>query len=96
MVSHYSEEEVRSRLTFFPGWEFEENGIFKSYEFRDFVDAFSFMTRVAMEAEKLNHHPEWSNVYNKVQVRLSTHDAGGVTDLDFSLAETIDKRCLSK
>ena len=96
MISHYSEEEVRERLTFFPGWEFQANGIHKNYEFRDFVDAFSFMTRVAMESEKLNHHPEWSNVYNKVKVRLSTHEAGGLTDLDFKLAEIIDKRCLSK
>lgn len=91
MISHYTEEEVKSRLAFMDGWEFEKNGIKKSFEFRDFFHAFSFMTRVAMEAEKQNHHPEWSNVYNKVNVRLSTHDAGGVTDKDFKLAERIDK-----
>ena len=83
-----------SRLVFLKDWAFKQDGIVKTYEFSDFVDAFSFMTRVAMEAEKMNHHPEWSNVYHKVTIRLSTHEAGGVTDKDFQLAATIDKRIL--
>ena len=96
MHAHYSEEEVKPRLVFLDGWTFKDDGIEKSYEFRDFVAAFSFMTRVAMEAEKMNHHPEWSNVYNKVMIRLTTHDAGGLTDADFKLAEIIDKRILGQ
>jgi 4a-hydroxytetrahydrobiopterin dehydratase len=62
----------------------------KSYKFKDFNAAFGFMTRVALMAEKMNHHPEWFNVYNKVDVVLSTHDAGGVTELDFKLAKFMD------
>jgi 4a-hydroxytetrahydrobiopterin dehydratase len=58
--------------------------------FKDFVDAFSFMTSAAILSEKLNHHPNWENVYNKVTITLSTHDAGGLTDLDFKLAKAID------
>ena len=96
MHAHYSEEEAKPRLVFLDGWNFNDDGIEKSYEFRDFIAAFSFMTRVAIEAEKLNHHPEWSNVYNKVTIRLTTHDAGGLTDADFQLAEIIDKRILGQ
>ena len=66
----------------------------KQFEFRDFISAFAFMTRVALEAERANHHPDWSNVYNRVHMRLSTHDAGGVTDKDLKLAETIEKHIL--
>lgn len=96
MRAHYTEEEVRPRLVFLQGWEFEKDGILKTYEFRDFIAAFSFMTRVAMEAEKMGHHPEWSNVYNKVVIRLTTHSDGGVTDKDFKLAEIIEKHILGK
>ncbi|MEM7036932.1 MAG: 4a-hydroxytetrahydrobiopterin dehydratase [Bacteroidota bacterium] len=96
MRAHYTEEEVTPRLVFLDGWAFEKDGIHKSFQFRDFISAFSFMTRVAIEAEKMNHHPEWSNVYNKVHIRLSTHDAGGVTDQDFALAEIIEKHILNK
>lgn len=78
------------------GWAFRDNGIEKDFQFRDFVDAFSFMTRVAMEAERMQHHPEWRNVWNKVYMRLSTHEAGGLTDRDFQLAEIIEKRILCK
>lgn len=62
----------------------------KSFLFADFNAAFGFMSRVALAAEQMNHHPEWFNVYNKVDVTLSTHDAGGVTDLDFKLAKFMD------
>jgi 4a-hydroxytetrahydrobiopterin dehydratase len=96
MKTHYSEAEVQPRLVFLPGWTFHQNALQRSFEFRDFVEAFSFMTKVAMEAERLQHHPDWTNVYNKVLVRLSTHDAGGVTDKDFQLAEIIEKRILRK
>lgn len=72
------------------GWAFKENGIFKNFMFADFVEAFSFIAKVALFSEKMDHHPEWSNVYNKVQIRLSTHDAGGVTLKDIELAEKIE------
>lgn len=72
-------------------WKEENNQLVRSYEFRDFVEAFSFMTKVAILAEKQNHHPEWTNVYNRLEIRLSTHDAGNtVTDRDRRLAAAID------
>lgn len=92
MKKFYNEEEVKPRLVFLIGWNFKENGIEKSFKFKDFIQAFSFMTRVALEAEKRNHHPDWFNVYNEVRIRLSSHDAGGVTDRDFELAEAIEKQ----
>jgi len=71
-------------------WKEENNKLKVSLEFKDFMEAFAFMTEVAMHAEKQNHHPEWSNVYNKVEITLSTHDAGDViTDKDHKLAKTI-------
>ena len=75
------------------GWQ-EVDGrdaIHKTFTFRNFNQAFGFMTRVAMQAEKLDHHPEWFNVYKTVEVTLSTHDAGGVTELDIKLARFMDK-----
>lgn len=73
-------------------WTEKNNQLVRSFEFNDFVSAFSFMTRVAFAAEKMGHHPEWSNVYNKVEIKLSTHDAGNtVTDKDRKLADAIDK-----
>ena len=73
-------------------WKETNNQLVRSFEFKDFIQAFSFMTRVAIAAEKMNHHPEWSNVYNKVEIRLSTHDAGNiVTEKDRKLASEIDK-----
>jgi 4a-hydroxytetrahydrobiopterin dehydratase len=72
-------------------WEEKNNELCRSFEFSDFTEAFAFMTRVAIHAEKMNHHPWWSNVYNKVEIRLTTHDAGNVvTDKDRRLAEKID------
>ena len=72
-------------------WKEENDALTKSFQFKDFTEAFGFMTRVAMQAEKLNHHPEWNNVYNQVRINLNTHDAGGITELDFKLAAFIDK-----
>lgn len=75
------------------GWKLEDDGaaIAKSFTFRNFSEAFAFMTRCALAAEKLDHHPEWFNVYKRVDVRLSTHDAGGLTALDFDLAKRMDR-----
>ena len=72
-------------------WHEQNNTFYKKFEFKDFSEAFAFMTRVALEAEKMNHHPLWTNVYNKVEIWLSTHDAGDiVTDKDRKLAKKID------
>jgi 4a-hydroxytetrahydrobiopterin dehydratase len=73
-------------------WKEEDNKLKQSFQFKDFSEAFAFMTRVALAAEKMDHHPNWSNVYNKVDIELTTHDAGNtVTDRDKKLAQTIDK-----
>ena len=72
-------------------WKEENDTLSREFVFKDFSEAFAFMTRVSMIAEKLNHHPDWSNVWNKVRINLSTHDAGNVvTDLDKKLADEID------
>ncbi len=75
-----------------PGWAFDEarNGIAKRFRFRDFGEAFGFMARVALAAEKADHHPEWTNVWNRVDILLTTHDAGGLTRRDIELAGTIE------
>lgn len=75
------------------GWTLSdaEDAIEKTFEFSDFVQAFGFMTRAAIWAEKMNHHPEWFNVYKKVEVRLTSHDAGGLTDRDVKLATKMDE-----
>lgn len=73
-------------------WKEENNGLVNTFRFKDFSEAFGFMTRVAIEAEKMNHHPEWKNVWNTVEFRLSTHDAGNmVTEKDRKLARKIDE-----
>ena len=76
-----------------PGWAAAEgrDAIIKTFQFKDFNAAFGFMTRSALAAEKLDHHPEWFNVYNRVEVLLATHDAEGVTDLDVTLAKIMDE-----
>lgn len=73
-------------------WTETDNKLYRKFEFSDFSEAFAFMTRVAIEAEKMNHHPLWTNVYNKVEIWLNTHDAGDVvTEKDKKLSERIDK-----
>lgn len=72
-------------------WQEQNNKLYRKFEFKNFSEAFAFMTRVALEAEKMDHHPEWTNVYNRVEMWLSTHDAGDVvTDKDRQLAKRID------
>ena len=85
-----SEDQIEKRMLHFPDWDFYENAIHAEFEFENFRDCFSAMSRIAFECEALNHHPDWSNVYNILSISLSTHDAGGVTDKDFSLAEAIE------
>ena len=83
-------EQIDAALTDLPGWTRVGEGLDRTYRFADFVAAFAWMTRVALLAEKADHHPEWSNVYNSVEVRLTTHDAGGITVKDIALAKAID------
>ena len=84
---------AQAALAELPGWAAAEgrDALVKSFKFKDFNAAFGFMARVALTAEKLDHHPEWSNVYNRVEVLLTTHDAGGVTELDVRLARFMDR-----
>ena len=84
---------IEEALAELDGWALADDGlsISKRFTFRNFSEAFAFMTRVALAAEKLDHHPDWSNVYKTVDVSLNTHDAGGVTTLDFELAKRMNR-----
>ena len=88
-----SPTEITSHLQALDGWFLAEDGlsIHRTYKFGNFVEAFAFMTRCAFAAEKLDHHPEWFNVYKTVEVKLTTHSAKGVSALDFALAKEMDK-----
>lgn len=86
----FNPEDVRAKLKSHSGWHFHNNQLEKKFQFTDFSEAFAFMTRVAFIAEKLNHHPDWTNIYNQVVIRLSTHDAGGITNKDFEFAQQAD------
>jgi len=84
------ESELRSAVTSLPGWTLVQGKLHREYKFADFVHAFGFMATSAIAIEKLNHHPEWFNVWNKVIVDLTTHDAGGVSAKDIDLAKLLD------
>ncbi len=84
-------DELQSAMEELPGWELEGDRLRREFVFGDFVEAFGFMTSVALLAERANHHPEWRNVYNRVTIELTTHDAGGLTRRDLSLASEIDR-----
>lgn len=92
MRDRLSPEARATALKDLPGWSLVEGreAITKSYKFKSFSEAFGFMARVALEAEKLDHHPEWFNVYNRVEVVLATHSAQGLTELDVKLAQKMD------
>ena len=85
------EEDIASRLSQLTNWTREGGKLHRQFKFANFVEAFGFMTQVAIVAEKMDHHPEWSNVYNRVEVDLTTHDAGGLTELDFELASFMNQ-----
>ena len=85
-----SQADIDSQLKGLPGWSVVNEKLHKEFEFGSFNEAFGFMTRAAMEIEKMNHHPEWFNVYNKITVELTTHDAGGITENDVSLAKILN------
>lgn len=92
MIAKLSDEERAVALADLPQWTAvaDPDGISRRFTFPDFVSAFGFMTRVAISAEKADHHPEWSNVYNRVDIILTTHDAGGLSQRDIDLAKAID------
>ena len=92
MAKRLSGQEHADALTDLSDWSHDagRDAIHRQFKFANFVEAFGFMTSAALIAEKMNHHPEWSNVYNRVDVTLTTHDADGLTDLDVSLAKALD------
>ncbi|OLB90634.1 MAG: 4a-hydroxytetrahydrobiopterin dehydratase [Thaumarchaeota archaeon 13_1_40CM_38_12] len=85
-----SDEQIRKELSDIPGWNVMNGKLHKDFVFKDFIDAFGFMSRAAIHIEKMNHHPEWFNVYNKIKVDLVTHDAGGITQNDINLAKILN------
>jgi 4a-hydroxytetrahydrobiopterin dehydratase len=89
-LTKLSQEQIKNELKNMPGWTVVESKLHKEFQFDDFNQAFGFMTRAAMHIEKMNHHPEWFNVYNKLVVDLTTHDAGGITENDIKLAKTLN------
>lgn len=91
-----TEKEVRAALRKLKGWTFVKGKLYKEFHFPSFVEAFGFMTCVAIEAEAMNHHPEWFNVYGDVTVSLVTHDLGGISTFDIALAEKMNRYTVSK
>jgi len=85
-----SDEQIKNELKSLNGWTIQNGKLHKEITFSDFVEAFSFMTKIALHAEKMNHHPEWFNVYNRITIDLVTHDAGGITTNDVELARFIE------
>lgn len=86
-----SDEEINQALKARKGWSVKDGKLHNEYKFADFVHAFGFMATAAMRIERLDHHPEWCNVYNTVRVDLTTHDSGGISRKDFELAEILDE-----
>ena len=85
-----SEEQIKTELAGLPGWSILNGKLHKDFVFDDFIEAFGFMCKAAIHIEKINHHPEWFNVYNKISIDLVTHDAGGITQNDIDLARTLN------
>ena len=89
-IKKLTDEEVKLNLAKLPKWELKNNKLHRLFKFKNFNQAMCFMVGTGMHAEKMNHHPEWSNVYGNVDVQLVTHKVAGITELDFKLAETMD------
>lgn len=85
-----TDAELQAALALLPGWAIENNKLHREYKFPDFAHAFGFMATAAVLIDKMNHHPEWSNVYNRVSVELTTHDSGGITQNDVKLAGVLE------
>ncbi len=90
-MSKLTVEQIEKQLEQLDGWEYVDGALETSFEFKNFKEAFSVMTRIAFECEAQNHHPDWSNVYNSLHIRLNTHDVGGISEKDFKLAKTIEE-----
>jgi 4a-hydroxytetrahydrobiopterin dehydratase len=90
LMSKFSAPQLKDALAALPGWAVVDGKLHKEYKFADFIHAFGFMATSALGIEKMNHHPEWFNVYNRVTVDLATHDAGGITSKDVDLAKLLD------
>lgn len=86
-----SSDQIEQKLKDLKGWSYSKDAIHTKFEFDNFKAAFTTMTRIAFEAEALQHHPSWANTFNQLEISLSTHDAGGVTEKDFKLAKEIEK-----
>ena len=85
-----SDAQIQANLEHVDGWTIEDGKLHKEFQFDNFISAFGFMAQLALVAESLNHHPEWFNVYNRVTIDLTTHDAGGISELDFQWAKQAD------
>jgi len=85
-----SDEQIKKELSNLPGWNVTDGKLHKDFIFKDFIEAFGFISQAAIHIEKMNHHPEWFNVYNKIKVDLVTHDAGGITQNDINLAKILN------
>ncbi|GJL50226.1 MAG: putative pterin-4-alpha-carbinolamine dehydratase [Nitrospirales bacterium] len=92
-LTKLSSHEIDNKLTELSGWELQDSKLHREFKFADFVEAFGFMSRVALLAESAGHHPEWFNVYNTVKIDLATHDVGGISEADFALAQKINRLC---
>jgi len=90
-MEKFTDVQVQDYLTQLEGWEYIDGAIETTFEFEDFKEAFSVMTRIAFECEAQNHHPDWGNIYNTLNIRLNTHEANGVTEKDFVLARSIEE-----
>lgn len=90
-IHKLSDNEIAERLQTLPLWSLRDGKLYRELRFADFSEAFGFMTRVALIAEKLDHHPDWKNVWNRVEIALDTHDVGGISAKDFELAVFVDK-----
>ena len=89
-LTKFSDDQIKEKLKELQGWQLVNGKLHKEFQFKDFNQAFGFMTRAAIHAEKMDHHPEWFNVYNKLKVDLMTHDAGGITENDVKLAKILN------
>lgn len=89
-IQKLSDTQVQQQLARHSAWQLRAGKLYRRLQFGNFVEAFGFMTKVALLAEKADHHPEWFNVYNTVEIHLTTHDAGGISERDFALATAID------
>ena len=91
MISLIEKNQLDSFTEKNPSWRIDNKTIKKEFKFDNFIEAFGFMSKVALLSEKMDHHPDWQNTYNKVKINLTTHDKGGITTNDIKLAESIDK-----